>query len=93
LSGSSSPPDGFAPSSSPRRHPSTRSCDEPTNSATRTAAGRPRDCVRRRRLLRLAASVLGVGGPCSGVVTWPADPWDALHRLATQVSGACGARG
>ncbi len=27
------------------------------------------------------------------VPTWPADPWDALHRLATQVSGACGARG
>ena len=27
------------------------------------------------------------------VPTWPADPWDALHRLATQVSGACGLTG
>lgn len=25
--------------------------------------------------------------------TWPADPWDALHRLATQVSRACAVRG
>ena len=27
------------------------------------------------------------------VPTWPAEPWDALHRLATQVSGACGVTG
>jgi DNA polymerase III subunit delta len=27
------------------------------------------------------------------VPTWPADPWDALHRLATQVSRACAVRG
>ena len=27
------------------------------------------------------------------VPTWPADPWDALHRLATQVSRACGLNG
>jgi len=27
------------------------------------------------------------------VPTWPADPWDALHRLATQVSQACAVRG
>jgi DNA polymerase-3 subunit delta len=23
------------------------------------------------------------------VTAWPADPWDALHRLATQVAAAC----
>ena len=23
------------------------------------------------------------------VPAWPADPWDALHRLATQVAAAC----
>ena len=27
------------------------------------------------------------------VPTWPAEPWDALHRLATQVSAACAVRG
>ena len=26
------------------------------------------------------------------VPTWPAEPWDALHRLATQVSAACTVR-
>ena len=26
------------------------------------------------------------------VSTWPAEPWDALHRLATQVSAACAVR-
>ncbi|HRK37614.1 MAG TPA: DNA polymerase III subunit delta [Burkholderiaceae bacterium] len=26
------------------------------------------------------------------VPTWPAEPWDALHRLATQVSAACARR-
>jgi DNA polymerase-3 subunit delta len=26
------------------------------------------------------------------VPTWPAEPWDALHRLATQVSAACAVR-
>lgn len=56
-----------------------------------------------RVLPRLGAATLAqwlqdahvVDGIAKGlkVPTWPADPWDALHRLATQVSGACGARG
>lgn len=56
-----------------------------------------------RVLPRLSAATLAqwlqdahvVDGIAKGlkVPTWPADPWDALHRLATQVSGACGARG
>jgi len=56
-----------------------------------------------RVLPRLSAATLAqwlqdahvVDGIVKGlkVPTWPADPWDALHRLATQVSGACGARG
>ena len=56
-----------------------------------------------RVLPRLGAATLAqwlqdahvVDGIAKGlkVPTWPADPWDALHRLATQVSWACGARG
>lgn len=56
-----------------------------------------------RVLPRLGAATLAqwlqdahvVDGIAKGlkVPSWPADPWDALHRLATQVSGACGARG
>lgn len=56
-----------------------------------------------RVLPRLSAATLAqwlqdahvVDGIAKGlkVPSWPADPWDALHRLATQVSGACGARG
>lgn len=52
-----------------------------------------------RVLPRLSAATLAqwlqdahtVDGIAKGlkVPSWPADPWDALHRLATQVSGAC----
>lgn len=55
-----------------------------------------------RVLPRLSAATLAqwlldahvVDGIAKGlkVPTWPADPWHALHRLATQVSGACGSR-
>jgi DNA polymerase-3 subunit delta len=55
-----------------------------------------------RVLPRLSAATLAqwlqdahaVDGIVKGlkVSAWPADPWDALHRLATQVSGACGNR-
>ena len=56
-----------------------------------------------RVLPRLSAATLAhwlqdahvVDGIAKGlkVPTWPADPWDALHRLATQVSAACAVRG
>jgi DNA polymerase-3 subunit delta len=52
-----------------------------------------------RVLPRLSATTLAqwlqdahtVDGIVKGlkVPAWPADPWDALHRLVTQVSGAC----
>lgn len=56
-----------------------------------------------RVLPRLSAATLAqwlqdahvVDGIAKGlkVPTWPAEPWDALHRLATQVSAACAVRG
>ena len=55
-----------------------------------------------RVLPRLSADTLAqwlqdahvVDGIAKGlkVPTWPAEPWDALHRLATQVSAACAVR-